>query len=340
MTDSEKKPTTAAFVLAFTAIYLIWGSTYLGIRVAVQTMPPFAMAGARFFIAGLLLFIFLLARGAAWPTLRQWRDNAIVGTFLLLGGNGLTSWAEQFTPSGITALIIGIQPIFIVLTEWAWRGGQRPNVAVFVGMALGIAGLTYLAMPEAVVNGHSAIHPVSVIAISFACFFWALGSIYSRHAKTPAPLFVASAMQMLCGSAMLGLTGLVRGEFSHLDFSTFSGSSWIAFAYLILVGSLIGFSTFVWLMKHSTPARTSTYAYVNPIVALILGSLILSEPISPRIEIAGLFIIAAVIIVTTQKARQGKPNTKKTIQNEIVSPGLEPALRSIQNPNPLTTNEH
>jgi len=316
--DVEKKPSTATFVVAFTAIYLIWGSTYLGIRVAVSTMPPFAMAGARFFIAGLIMLAIVKARGAAWPTARQWRDHAIVGTFLLVGGNGLTSWAERFTPSGITALIIGVQPIFMVLTEWAWRGGQRPNWAVFVGMALGIAGLAWLAAPDAVVNGHAAINPLSVIAVTLACAFWAFGSIYSRNAKPAPPPFVASAIQMLCGSLMLMFTALVRGEYSQINWNAFSGASWLAFAYLILVGSLVGFSTFVWLMKHSTPARVSTYAYVNPVVAIILGALILHEPISPRIEVAALFIIAAVIIVTTQKGRRGKADTA----NDSPSPSI------------------
>lgn len=309
MNELEKKPSTAAFVAAFTAIYLIWGSTYLGIRVAVSTMPPFAMAGARFFVAGLVMFAIVKARGLAWPTRRQWRDHTIVGTFLLVGGNGLTSWAERFTPSGITALIIGIQPIFMVLTESAWKGGQRPNLAVFIGMALGIAGLAWLAMPDAIVAGHSAISPISVISLTLACAFWAFGSIFSRHAKPPTPPFVAAAIQMLCGSVMLMLTALVRGEYSQIDVHAFSAASWFAFAYLILIGSLVGFSTFVWLMKHSTPARVSTYAYVNPVVAIILGALILHEPISPRVEVAALFIIAAVVIVTTQKSRRVKPDT-------------------------------
>ena len=324
MSDLEKKPTTAAFVLAFTAIYLIWGSTYLAIRVAVATMPPFAMAGARFFIAGLLMFAFLKTRGTPWPTPRQWREHAIVGTFLLVGGNGLTSWAERFTPSGVTALIIGIQPIFMVLTEWAWRGGQRPNFAVFIGMALGLAGLAWLAMPDAIVDGHAAIRPLSVFSLSAACALWAFGSIYSRHAKPPTPPFVASAIQMLCGSIMLMLTALVRGEYAQVDWQGFSSESWIAFAYLIFVGSLIGFSTFVWLMKHSTPARVSTYAYVNPVVAIILGSLILHEPISPRVEVAALFIIAAVVIVTTQKGRHGKVDTAATL-----APTSTPATKAV-----------
>jgi len=319
VSELEKKPSTGAFILAFTAIYLIWGSTYLGIRIAVSTMPPFAMAGARFFVAGLVMFAILRARGTAWPSPRQWRDHAIVGTFLLVGGNGLTSWAERFTPSGITALIIGVTPIFMVLTEWAWRGGQRPNFAVFIGMALGLAGLAWLAMPDAIVDGHTAIKPLSVIALASACAFWSFGSIFSRHAKPATPPFLASAIQMLCGSVMLMLTALVRGEYSQIDLHAFSGASWFAFAYLISIGSLVGFSTFVWLMKHSTPARVSTYAYVNPVVAIILGALVLHEPISPRVEVAALFIIAAVVIVTTQKGRLKKPDTSAAPTEALAS---------------------
>jgi drug/metabolite transporter (DMT)-like permease len=302
MIAAEKRPPTSAFLLAFGAIYLIWGSTYLGIRVAVQTMPPFTMAAARFFCAGALLLLFLKARGVAWPTRKQWRDNTIVGTFLLLGGNGLVVWAEQTVPSGITALVIGVQPVFMVLTEWAWPGGLRPNWAVMVGMALGFVGVAWLAAPWET----GAAQPLSatgLIAILMACAFWAFGSIFLRHAKAPAPPFMASAVQMIMGSVALALAAAAHGELAALHVSRISGHSWVAFVYLILIGSLVGFSTFAWLMKHSTPARVATYAYVNPVVAVILGYLLLHEPISRRTVFGAIVIVVAVIIVTTQKSK-------------------------------------
>ena len=299
-------PSRSALILAFAAIYVIWGSTYLGIRVAVETMPPFLMAGVRFLIAGALLFAFLKFRGAKWPTAAQWRANAIIGTFLLLGGNGLVVWAEQEIPSGITALLIGVSPLFFVLIEWAWPGGTRPTAITFSAMLVGFAGVAWLAAPWEN-SAHGGLNPVGVVVILCACLFWSIGSIYSRHAKHGADPFLASALQMLGGGATLTLAALVHGDFSALNFSAISPRAWVAFVYLICAGSLVGFSTFVWLMKHSTPARVSTYAYVNPVVAVFLGWLLLHEPITTRTIIASAIIVTAVAIITVQKTRTAKP---------------------------------
>ncbi len=298
-------PTGAQLVLAFTAIYLIWGSTYLAIRVAVGAMPPFLMASVRFLIAGTLLLTFLKLRGAAWPTAQQWRANVIIGTFLLLGGNGSVVWAEQYVPSGITALLIGVSPLFIVLTEWAWPGGSRPGAVTFGALLLGFAGVTWLAAPWQTAS-HGGLHLGGVAAILLGCVSWGVGSIYSRHAKHGADSFVASALQMLGGGAALLLAAIPHGDFAALDTAAITPRAWGAFAYLVAVGSLVGFSTFVWLMKHSTPARVATYAYVNPIVAVFLGWILLDEPITPRTLVASAIIVAAVAIITTEKSRRPK----------------------------------
>lgn len=287
---------------AFAIIYLVWGSTYLGIRVAVTTMPPFAMAAGRFFLAGVVLFTWLRLRGAAWPRAHQWRDNLIVGTLLLLGGNGLVAWAEQYIPSGITALIIGVGPIFMVLTEWAWPGGIRPTAATFLALLLGLAGVTYLTSGGAV-SGMPELPPAALGAILGGCLCWSVGSIYSRHTKDAAPPFMAAALQMLGGSAALAFVAGLTGDWRRLDLAAISTASWTAFAYLTLFGSIIAFSTFVWLLKHSTPARISTHTFVNPIVAVFLGWLILAEPITSRTIVASVIIVAAVVIVTLQKHR-------------------------------------
>jgi drug/metabolite transporter (DMT)-like permease len=299
---SDRPPSRAALVLAFAAIYLIWGSTYLGIRVAIDTLPPFLMAAGRFLIAGTLLFSFLLARGIPWPSARQWGANAIIGMCLLLGGNGLVVWAQQHVPTGITALLIGAGPLFIVVTEWAWPGGTRPTLVTSGALLLGFAGVTWLAAPWESA-AHGGVAPAGVLAILGACIFWAIGSIYSRHSKHGADPIVSASLQMLSGGAALVVVALWHGDFRQLDLGAVSTRSWIAFSYLVGAGSLIGFSTFVWLMKHSTPARVSTYAYVNPIVALFLGWLILNEPITPRTLVASAIILAAVAIITTQKTR-------------------------------------
>ncbi len=296
-------PARSALVLAFAAIYLVWGSTYLAMRITVETMPPFAMAGARFLIAGALLLAFLRLRGAPAPTFRQWRINTVIGTLLLLCGNGVVAWAEQFVPSGITALLIGVQPLFFVLIEWAWPGGTRPKATTAFALLLGFAGVVWLAAPWEN-SAHGGLDLTGVLAILVACGFWAFGSIYSRHAKHGADPFLASALQMLGGGAALALAAAVRGDFAHVHLAAISGRSWLAFAYLIACGSLVGFSTFVWLMKHSTPARVSTYAYVNPIVAIFLGWLILDERITPHTLAASVTIIVAVIIITVEKNRR------------------------------------
>lgn len=299
-------PSRPALVAAFAAIYIIWGSTYLGIRVAVETMPPFLMAGARFLLAGTILFAFLKFRGAAWPTAQQWRINTIIGTFLLLGGNGAVVWAEQYVPSGLTALLIGVSPLFIVLTEWAWPGGTRPGAITSGALLLGFVGVTWLAAPwqDAASGG---LNLGGVAAILFGCVSWGIGSIYSRHAKHGAEPFLASSLQMLGGGAALTLAALVHGDFGQLQISAIAPRAWLAFAYLVAIGSLVGFSTFVWLMKHSTPARVSTYAYVNPVVAVFLGWLLLHETINSRTLVASAIIVTAVAIITVQKTRPAKP---------------------------------
>ena len=302
LSPDSSTPTRTALIAAFASIYVIWGSTYLGIRVAVETMPPFLMAGTRFVLAGGILFTFLQMRGGALPSWAQWRANIVIGIFLLLGGNGLVVWAERVIPSGITALLVGVSPLFIVLTEWAWRGGIRPTALTMFALLLGFGGVTWLAAPwENPAQG--GLHPGGIVAILVACVSWAVGSIYSRHSKQGADAFMASAIQMIGGGAALLLAAVVHGDFQELDLASITPRAWGAFVYLVLIGSLVGYSTFVWLMKHSTPARVSTYAYVNPVVAVFLGWWLLDEPIGPRTLVASAIIVAAVAIITVQKSR-------------------------------------
>ncbi len=295
-------PSRMALVMAFAAIYLIWGSTYLGIRVAVQTMPPFLMAGMRFAVAGVLIFGFLHLRGAAWPTAMQWKDQIVVGIFLLLGGNAVVSWAEQRTPSGITSLILGASPFVMVLLEWIRPGGKRPTISLVVGVAVGILGIALLLGPDAIPEGYRP-PAIDIIALFVASISWWIGSLYSKHVNTGTPLLMAAAMQMVTGSACMLLTGFALGEGSALHFSSISLHSWLAFSYLVVAGSIVAFPVYVWLLEHSTPAKVSTYAYVNPVVAVILGWAILREPLNLRILLASVVIIGAVAIITIGKAR-------------------------------------
>jgi drug/metabolite transporter (DMT)-like permease len=296
-------PSRAALVAAFATIYLVWGSTYLGIRIAVETMPPFLMAGFRFLVAGAALLSFLKVRGAGWPTLRQWQANAVIGTLLLLGGNGLVAWAEQFVPSGVTALLIGASPLFMVLTDWMWPGGSRPTVLTLGALALGFAGVAWLAAPWETAAG-GQVNLGGVLAILGACISWSIGAIYSRHTRNGADPLMAAALQMIGGGAALAVVAVVHGDIAAASSHAISLRSSVALCYLIAIGSLVGFSTFVWLMKHAAPARVSTYAYVNPIVAVILGWAILHEPVGPRTLVAALIIVVSVAIITTEKARR------------------------------------
>lgn len=302
--SSSKPPGAAAMIAAFATIYIVWGSTYLGMRVGVETMPPLMLAGVRFLIAGAILFSIVRLRGAAWPTARQWRDNAVIGTILLLGGNGPVIWAEQFIPSGITALLIGLSPTCMVLIEWAFPGGRRPGPCTTLGLVIGFAGIIVLVAPWEYVSGVDALPPKGVIAILCSTVFWSGGSILSRHVRDAAPAFSASAMQMLCGGGALVLGALVRGEPGMLHFDAISARSWIAFAYLVLVGSLVGFSTYTWLIKNSTPARVSTYAYVNPIVAVFLGWLMLGEQVTARTLFAAAIIVTSVVIIIVRRNKR------------------------------------
>jgi drug/metabolite transporter (DMT)-like permease len=295
-------PSRGPLILAFAAIYIIWGSTYLGIRVAVETMPPFLMAGMRFAVAGVLVFGFLLVRGASWPTARQWKDQAIIGTFLLLGGNAVVSWAELRTPSGITSLILGASPLIVVLMDWLRPHGHRPTVGLLLGVAVGITGMALLLGPDAIPAGYRP-PPIYIAVLFVSSISWWTGSFYSKHITSGTPPLMASSMQMLCGSASMLLTGFLLGEGNGFHLAAVSAHSWAAFAYLVIAGSVVAFPVYVWLLEHSTPALISTYAYVNPVVAVFLGWLILGEPLNPRIILAAAIIIGAVAIITIGKAR-------------------------------------
>lgn len=299
----------AALITAFAAVYLVWGSTYLAIRVAVETIPPFLMAGARFAVSGALLYGFLWFTKRIKPTARQWRDNAIVGGFLMLGGNGLVSWAEQRIPSNIATLLVSIGPLAVVLIDWAIlvigknpRRGSSPNLLTLLGIAVGFGGLALLVGPDIAAGGGASgldwIHAGALIA---ACFLWSGGSLYGRYASEPAEAFTASALQMLTGAGWLFATSLLLGEPGRFAVAAVSAPSFWAWVYLTLVGSLVGFTAFAWLMQHSTPAKVYTYTYVNPIVAVFLGWWLLDEPVGSRMAVASAVIIGAVALITIAK---------------------------------------
>lgn len=295
-------PSRTALILAFAAIYLIWGSTYLGIRIAVETMPPFIMSGVRFTFAGCVLLAFLKLRGAAWPTREQWRDQTIIGACLLAGGNAVVAWAEQTVPSGLTTLILGGSPLVMVLMEWLRPGGTRPAPMLWVGFATGLIGLLVLLGPGAL---PADVRPplASLLALFFASISWWGGSLFAKYTRSGAAPMMAATLQMLCGGALMMLIGLAIGEAPRVNLAAITTRSWLAWSYLVVAGSLIAFPVYAWLLKNSTPAKVSTYSYVNPVVAVILGWAILDEPLTAHIALAAVIIIGAVAIITVQKNR-------------------------------------
>jgi drug/metabolite transporter (DMT)-like permease len=310
MTSSSKNsPPLVALILGLLTLYIVWGSTYLAIRVAVETLPPFLMSAARFFVSGIILACAISATTGFRITLRQCRDNALVGAFLLLGGNGLVSWSEQKIPSGIATLIVSLSPLFLVLLDWlvlklsGGKRGEAPTPLTFAGIALGFAGLVMLLGPELNRGTDSELDIFRVSALVFACLFWSGGSLISRYAQEPAQPFTAAAVQMLFGGLWLGIAGVLAGETTDVNVADFSSRSLLAWGYLVTVGSLLGFTTFVWLMKHYSPALVATYAYINPLVAVFLGWWILDESVGARVVSASAVIIAGVGLITASRGR-------------------------------------
>ena len=302
MSSHKPAASRAALIGAFAAIYVIWGSTYLGIRVAVSSLPPFLMAGTRFLLAGVILYPLLRSRGAPRPTARQWGEQAIIGTFLLLGGNGLVTWSEQRVDSGITSLILGASPVFVVLLDWVRPGGRRPDLPLVGGVVIGLCGLGLLLGPGCIPAGYAPpLLPLIGILASSLC--WWVGSLWSKHGAGSMSPLLASSMQMVCGGAILLLAGLLGGEGPALHLAAVTPASWIAFSYLVVVGSLVAYPIYAWLLDNSTPALVSTYAYVNPVVAVILGWLILREPLGPRMIVSAAIIIGSVALITVRRSR-------------------------------------
>ncbi|MBW3625190.1 MAG: EamA family transporter [Armatimonadetes bacterium] len=290
-------------IFALVAVYLIWGSTYLAIRIAIETLPPFLMAGTRFLLAGAVLYAWTLARGAERPTANHWKAAAVIGAALLLGGNGLVVWAEQRVPSSLTALLISITPLWMTLMDWARPGGVLPRRAVAAGLLLGFAGVAMLIGPSEMM-GEGQVDPIGATALIFATISWAGGSLYSRFAKLPASPLLVTGMEMLAGGALLTLAGLLTMEVQRIEWAQVSMRSVSAYIYLTLIGSLVGFSAYVWLLKNTPLALASSYAYVNPVVAVILGWAVAGEPLTPRTLLAAGVIIMAVVLITTQRSQE------------------------------------
>jgi len=301
LNDGRKHATRAQIIAAFASIYLVWGSTYLAIRYAVQTIPPFLMGGLRFVVSGALLYAWARSRGAERPTRIHWRNAVIAGGFLLLGGNGAVVWAEQFVPSGLTALLVSILPFWLVIIEWVRPPHARPSAAIVIGLILGFVGIVVLVGPAGL-GGHGDVRPVGAVVLILGSLSWAIGSFYSRDAELPQSGLLTTGMEMLGGGALLLIVGALTGELSRFDVHRISGASAVGLIYLVTFGSLLGFTSYIWLLDKVSPARLGTYAYVNPLVAVVLGWAIAGERLSLRTGVAAAIVICAVALLTTARS--------------------------------------
>ncbi|MEW6305085.1 MAG: EamA family transporter [Verrucomicrobiota bacterium] len=296
--STHNAPAPAWLVMAaFASVYLIWGSTYLGIRIAIETMPPFLMGAVRFLLAGLILYPVMRLCGAKRPEPVHWRSAFIIGALMILVGNGGVTWAELTVPSGVAALMIAAVPFWMVCIEALRPNGNRPGANAIMGLVLGFAGVSVLIGPGSLRGAGE--FGVGIWAVLVATLGWSLGSIYSRHAPQPESRLLSVAMQMIAGALCQFVVAGAAGEFNGFQLAQVSTRSWWAFAYLTLVGSLVAFTAYVWLLKVSTPTRVSSYAYVNPLIAIVLGTTIGGEPFNSRCVLAAVLILGAVVLITT-----------------------------------------
>lgn len=288
---------------SFAALYLIWGSTYLFIRFADETIPPFLMAGTRFAIAGAVLYTWTRMRGAKRPGRKYWKSALVVGLLLLVGGNGGVVWAEQVLPSSVTALLISTVPLWIVLLDWLRPGGTVPALPTVGGLLLGFAGVALLVTGETAAGtgapGGVSSAPLYALIVVLAAVSWAVGSLYSRSAKMPPVPLLGTGMEMLAGGAVLLVLGAATGELGQVHLQAVSLRSALALLYLIVFGSLIAFTAYIWLLRNAPVARVATYAYVNPVVAVFLGWAFDHEQLSARTLLAAAVIVGGVVVITT-----------------------------------------
>jgi drug/metabolite transporter (DMT)-like permease len=293
--------------IALLTIYLVWGSTYLAIRFAVETLPPFLMAGTRFLLAGGILYAWRRLAGDPRPTRGQWLRASIVGLLMLLGGNGLLSLAEQHVASGIAALIIGSVPLWMTTIEALRPDGARPNMLGIIGLVVGFGGIALLVAPSLLSGDPLQSQLLGILMLLGASLFWSLGSIYSRTADLPDSTLLATAMEMLAGSAGLYLVGAFAGDWGRLDLADVTARSWLSLLYLVAFGSMVGFTAYAWLLRAAPVSLVATYAYVNPLVAILLGSLLAQESLTAHELLAAAIIIGSVVLINASRRTKPQP---------------------------------
>ena len=293
-------------MLAFAIIYFVWGSTFLAIRIGVHEVPPLMLAAMRFSVAGLVLYLWMLARGVRSPTRRQWLSASLLALLIFVLDYGLLFWAEQRVPSGIAAVILAIIPVFMALSEIVILRTQRLTLRLALALLIGMCGVAVL-MSHSLNLAGAPIETKGAVALIFAAFTWSIASALGRKLPLPESKVMSSGSQMLAGGIMLALASAAFGEFRGFHPSTVSREAWLALLYLIIAGSIIGFTAYVWLLHHQSPTKVGTYAYVNPVVAVALGYLLGGETLGMRTILGTLLVLVSVVVITTTRAK--KPAT-------------------------------
>jgi len=295
---------TALLILAFAAVYILWGSTYLAIRYAIETLPPLLMASTRFLISGAILFVIArLSADYERPSAKHWRTSFIVGTLLLLGGNGGVVLAEKYVSSSVAALLVASEPFWIVLLSWLWLKNARPTMRMTVGLVIGFFGVALLIGGNlAAIAGDGTTQGIlAMVLLLGATLSWAIGSLYGLKAPVPRSAILTAGMQMLAGGAVLGVVGTLRGEAAAFEPAQVSAASLYGLAYLIVFGAIIGYTAYSWLLKNAKPEMVATYAYVNPMIAVLLGWLIAGESLTPTMLIGAAIIVGSVTLITSKE---------------------------------------
>lgn len=287
---------------AFAIIYFVWGSTFLAIRIGVREAPPFLFASIRFLIAGLILCAWMLARGESSPNRRQWASAFAIALLLFVGDYGLLFWAEQRVPSGLAAVMMATIPAFMALSEIIFLRTQRLTIRLAFALAIGLAGVAVL-VSRSLNLGGTPIDRAGAIALIFASISWSVGSILTRKLPLPPSKVMSSGAQMLAGGILLALTASMLGELHRFNPASVSRGAWLSLLYLIVAGSIIAFTAYVWLIHHESPTKVGTYAYVNPVVAVLLGYFLAGEPLSARTIAGTLLVLVSVVVITTSRAR-------------------------------------
>jgi drug/metabolite transporter (DMT)-like permease len=323
----ERRATTG-LVLAFAAVYLIWGSTYLGIRFAVESIPPLLMMGTRFLAAGAILYAIQRLRGVPSPSIANWQAAGLIGGLMFLGGAGALAWSEQWIPSGLAALLVAVVPMWIVLVDWVRPGGIRPAGRVLLGLAIGFVGVAILVGPIDL-SGSNRMYTLGSIAIMFGSLSWAIGTVFARRVNLSASPTMSSAQKLLAGGALLLVAGTVAGEWSRFDVAMISLRSGLAWGYLVTFGSLIAFASYVWLLHATTPTRVASYAYVNPVVAVFVGWALAGESLAPRTLLAAAIIITAVALIVSSRPQNEPDEPDSTVKDAIALNRPGPRSRVI-----------